>query len=276
VKRDEAEQIWGMISAVYGLHPERSGEQATVWVPKLEEMDAHVVMEIVSAYMNGNGPEKLPTLVAFASEVAAILRRRSEDERAAARRELGLEPGRPRPLWYLAWEKLWKSGERTKFFPEQEQAWLEAGDTWPPTWEEPVRGANGWPVVKDGKTQYRTVVGTVIEGEEYERLIAEAAAVEQKIYPHPVDPDPECQLCEDDGVVQTGYTVVHVVRDGEVSHVRGADQMVPCPRCEKGKRLEFPLESVGPWGRDGFWQGRKWTVLRRGFVRVEEKEAATL
>jgi hypothetical protein len=40
------------------------------------------------------------------------------------------------------------------------------------------------------------------------------------------------------------------------------DEYGPCPRCEKGQRMEFPEPDakgrvrVGPWGPDGFWRGR--------------------
>ena len=71
MKRDEAETIWNMISALYDLHPERSGEQAVVWVPALEEMDATIVMQIVNDWISGRGPERMPTLVSFAAEVRA-------------------------------------------------------------------------------------------------------------------------------------------------------------------------------------------------------------
>jgi hypothetical protein len=75
MKREEAEQIWGMVAAVFDLHPERSGEQATIWVPALEDMDATIVMTIIEQWMKGNGPEKFPTLIVFANEVRAATRR---------------------------------------------------------------------------------------------------------------------------------------------------------------------------------------------------------
>lgn len=71
MKRDEAETIFGMIAAVYDLHPERSGQQAVVWVPALEDLDAEVVMKIVDGWMKGKGPEKMPTLPMFQQEVRA-------------------------------------------------------------------------------------------------------------------------------------------------------------------------------------------------------------
>ncbi len=247
MKREEAEEIWRLISAIYDLHPERSGEQATVWIPSLERMDAAIVMEIVDVWMRGKGPEKLPKLPEFSATVNAVIYRQRQDEQADRRASLGLEPGRPKPLWYVAWEKRWKAGDY-RVFPEMEQAYLEDGEQWPPLFKgEPME---------------------IIMGEEYDRLIAEAAQVEQTVAQHPKTPDPDCRLCEDDGVLTAGYTVVHNVRNGVVTHSRGADQVVPCPKCARGKALEFPLESTGPWGSEGFWRGRKHTVLGPGRVQV--------
>ena len=76
MKREEAEQVFGMVAAVYDLHPERRGEQAVVWVPALEEMDAEIVMAIVDGYMKGKGPEKMPTLPFFVTEVNVERQRR--------------------------------------------------------------------------------------------------------------------------------------------------------------------------------------------------------
>lgn len=150
MKRDEAEQVWSMIGALYDLHPERAGELAVVWVPGLEEMDASIVMRIVNDWISGLGPEKLPPLPWFAKEVRA----------------------------------------------------LAAVDQAPRHWDDPL----------------------------------------------------DCHVCSD-----TGQVVV-----GRGSHMwRGkqretAEQMAPCPECERGKSLEFPLEKRGPWGTLGFWRGREW------------------
>ena len=35
------------------------------------------------------------------------------------------------------------------------------------------------------------------------------------------------------------------------------EQMAPCPRCERGRQLEFPPSGRGDWGHDGFWRGRE-------------------
>ena len=56
MKRDEAEQIFGIIAALYDLHPERAGQSAVAWVPALEELDAELTMEIVNTWMKGRGP----------------------------------------------------------------------------------------------------------------------------------------------------------------------------------------------------------------------------
>lgn len=243
MKREEAEQVWSMISAVYGLHPERSGEQAAVWIPALEGMDAEIVMHIVSGFMKGRGPEKLPTLVSFAEGVASLERRAKVDEREAP---VEVE-GRPKPLWYVAWEKRFKAGDH-RVFAEQEGAYREAGEPWPPL--------------------YKGVQVEIIVGEEREQLLAEAAKVEQNVMPHLEWPEPECPLCEDDGVVQAGWTYIASLQGGVRKMSRGAEQVVPCPRCPKGKRVEHPLEGTGPWGHDGFWRGQDYEVVRRGVLEL--------
>lgn len=147
MKREEAESIFGMLAAVYDLHPERRGEQAVVWIPALEEMDAEIVMGIVNAYIRGLGPEKMPTLPFFVTEVNVERKRR--------------EPDRPRDVY-------------------------------------------------------------------------------------------ECDVCEDNAQV-------------EVLPVGG---MGPCPSCSRGKQLEYPLDTAGPWGSDGFWHGQKWEQTAPGVVTV--------
>ncbi len=69
MKSEEADSIWSMISAVWDLHPERSAEQAKVWIPALEGLDAERVMLLVGQWMKGNGPEKMPNPIAFVAEV---------------------------------------------------------------------------------------------------------------------------------------------------------------------------------------------------------------
>lgn len=146
MKRDEAEQVFGILSALYDLHPERRGEQGTIWIPALEEMDADNVMVIVNAYMKGKGPEKMPTLPYFITEVRVA--------------ELRRNPAR--------------------------------------SYDDP----------------------------------------------------PDCDVCEDNAQVEV------------------VDGMAPCPSCERGKRLEYPLEEEGPWGKEGYWRGQSWTRVAPGIVEV--------
>jgi hypothetical protein len=151
MKREEAEAIYGMIAGVYDLHPERRAVMAVVWIPALEQMDATIVMMIIEAWMKGDGPERMPTLVMFASDVKA----------ATARAR---------------------------------------GET-PPS------------------TGY------------------------------------SCDVCEDNGLVS-------LEQEGPYQ----AD--APCPACERGKRREFPIDSVGPWGEEGFWRGKRWERSDHQEVRI--------
>ena len=150
MKRDEAEQIFGIIAALYDLHPERAGQSAVAWVPALEELDAELTMEIVNTWMKGRGPEKIPTVPAFVRLV--------KDE-AERRRE-----------------------------PESRET--------------------------------------------------------------------QCEVCDDDGMVTVGRPL------------GSTEEVAPCPACSRGKAIEFPLEKVGPWGRDGFWRGRKFTKVGPGELEV--------
>ena len=34
----------------------------------------------------------------------------------------------------------------------------------------------------------------------------------------------------------------------------------PCPYCEQGARLEFPMQGRPLWGEEGYWQGRPHTI----------------
>jgi hypothetical protein len=60
-----------------------------------------------------------------------------------------------------------------------------------------------------------------------------------------------CSYCLDDGVVLAFTRPAGV--PGE-----SYDEMAPCPRCEKGRLLEFPPagSKLRPVYRDGFWRGR--------------------
>lgn len=255
MERSDAEGIWGLIVAVYGLHPERAGEDSKAWIPALEEMDADQVMVIVDAWMHGKGPERMPTLVAFAAEVRRLDDRRRADAKPAAIRE----QAQPIPAWYLAWGKLRDAGDNRRF-PEQEGGFVQMGYEWPGTERIKITDTNG-------STWVEREIG-IVTGEEYEQLIAEAEAVEQTLPPVWVDPEPECILCRDHGYVEVGWETRLVRVKGVPKMVRQGEQMAPCPKCQRGKSIEFPLEAVGPWGPEGYWRGRKWTVVRSGVVEV--------
>lgn len=255
MERSEAEGIWGLIVAVYGLHPERAGDDAKAWIPALEEMDAEQVMVIVDAWMHGRGPEKMPTLVAFAAEVRRLEERRREDAKPAAVRG----EAQPVPAWYLAWGMLRDDGDIRRL-PEQEGGFIQLGYPWPGS--QLVRVTT-----MEGLVEEEQPIG-ILEGEEYEQLIAKAEAIEQTLPPVWVDPEPDCIVCRDSGQVEVGWETRLTRFKNEARMVREGEQMAPCPRCERGKSVEFPLESVGPWGPEGFWRGRKWNVIRTGVVEV--------
>jgi hypothetical protein len=153
VKREEAESIWGIISALYDLHPERNAEQAVVWIPALEEMDGEIVMAIVQQWMRGNAPDKMPKLPTFVHDVKAEVKRRNP-----------VQPG-----------------------------------------------------------------------------------------------EAECDLCEDNGLVAMA-----------TGDSRYPEASVPCPSCDRGRAIEFPLEARGAWGPDGFWRGRAWEIVGHGEVAFSE------
>ncbi len=58
-----------------------------------------------------------------------------------------------------------------------------------------------------------------------------------------------CRRCNNDALVAVGRSKFG---DG------GLDEYGPCPECEMGFRVEFPStpKKTGPWGPDGYWQGR--------------------
>jgi hypothetical protein len=60
-----------------------------------------------------------------------------------------------------------------------------------------------------------------------------------------------CPYCCDEGWVLVGFS-------------RGsADQMGPCPRCERGYAIEFPKSGKGPWGSEGYWRGRSTSGIEK-------------
>jgi hypothetical protein len=255
MERSDAEGIWGLIAAVYGLHPERAAETAVAWVPALQEMDATLVMVIVDAWMHGKGPERMPTLVAFASEVRLLEERRRADAKPAAVRGTA----QPLPLWYLGWKLLRDEGDMRRL-PEQEGGYVQMGYDWP---GQEIRKTT----TVDGSVS--TLVDVeILEGEEYEKLIERARQIEQQLPPVWVEPDPECIVCRDQGLVEIGWETRAVTFRGVTKAVRMGEQLAPCPKCERGRRHEFPLESVGPWGSDGFWRGRKYNIVRAGVVEL--------
>lgn len=70
MKRNEAEDVFKLVAALYDLHPERAGEQAKVWVPALERRDAHATMDVVGRWVEGRGaPEKFPSVGVFVAIV---------------------------------------------------------------------------------------------------------------------------------------------------------------------------------------------------------------
>lgn len=89
------------------------------------------------------------------------------------------------------------------------------------------------------------------------------------------DPEPSCRYCLDDGMVDVP-TPKHPGGDGRAQ--------APCPHCARGFRIEFaigvkrkrnysgqvgaveddwwPNPQGGPWGKDGYWQGRDITGVQ--------------
>lgn len=252
MKREEAEQVWGMITAIYSLHPERSAETSVAWVPALEEMDAEIVMQIISHWMKGVGPVKLPSLVAFASEVRLADERRKEDAKPAATLEVGL----PLPPWYIAYQRLRDAGDM-RLLPEQEGGYRQMGHEWPPIVLAPVP-------TDDGSTEWQAKPLEIISGEEYEQLLAWAGSVKQDVPNAWVEAEPDCVICLDQALVEVGHTTYRLGN----RLCRNSEDMAPCPRCDRGKELEHPLEATGPWGRDGFWRGQPYRIVRAGVLEI--------
>lgn len=73
--KQEAQDAWQMIATVYDLHPERAGEQATVWVPMLERQELDIAVGIVSGWVDGQQPDRLPHVGIFAGMCRSARRR---------------------------------------------------------------------------------------------------------------------------------------------------------------------------------------------------------
>ena len=67
-----------------------------------------------------------------------------------------------------------------------------------------------------------------------------------------------CSTCEDSAVVLVGVEIRKTPGGGEIA----ADIAAPCPRCERGHRVEFA--EGGPWSPDGYWRGRELPPELRG------------
>lgn len=87
--------------------------------------------------------------------------------------------------------------------------------------------------------------------------------------------DERCRYCRDTGqvVAATRPASPALVRGKLIQPAGGAEfeEMGPCPFCETGFYLEFPKAGEGPWGRDGYWQGRPGSDLR-----IEEEHTLPL
>jgi hypothetical protein len=111
-------------------------------------------------------------------------------------------------------------------------------------------------------TDYRGFVREFRRAAERDRE-TEATALD----PGPLESRPietfACATCEDEGMVEVAFRRDKIVRRDPATgrHVYGGEtgmiaEMGPCPYCEKGRRIEFPEDRVGPWGSAGYWQGR--------------------
>lgn len=84
--------------------------------------------------------------------------------------------------------------------------------------------------------------------------------------------DEYCDACADGAFVVAALETRPITRAGKGGSVAIVGEYQeetygPCPRCERGYRLEFGLgrnadgseytnPKGGPWGKDGFWRGR--------------------
>ncbi len=235
MKLEEADSIFGMIVGVFDVHPERAGRMAPVWVPALEELDAAHVMPIIDAWMRGHGPERMPNLIDFVRDARAV-----EERKRPRPTPSGKKQGIVVPDWVLAWQRLRGEGRKDVLFPEQEEGCGQLGLTWP------LKGCE------------------VIGEEEYTKLLEWAASVEQEPVPVYLDDEPSCSVCEDTGQVDIGRQSYRFLN----RMIESAGEMAPCPGCDRGKAIEFPLDSVGRWGESGFWRGRQHRLVRPGTVEL--------
>lgn len=76
-----------------------------------------------------------------------------------------------------------------------------------------------------------------------------------------------CPYCCNQAIIpveiQKRDTLKNEYRNGKRRTVPSGEHTVtvygPCPACAMGYRSEFPEgERWGPWGKDGFWQGKPW------------------
>jgi hypothetical protein len=245
VKSEEAQEIHRLLCALYDIHPERASDNASAWTVALEQLDAEDAMVIVGAYIGGDGPDRLPAVPVFVRSVCEVTDRRHEEEQRHDRTLRTREAEAPgRQPWLAVWGQLRADGNTTTVLPEQQLGYEQLGLDWPGGME-------------------------ILAGEEYERLIAQAREL-VKAQPAPVRVlvlDPDCTICEDQGLVQVGYTVTRRRSDTKLELRRGQEEVAPCV-CERGQKIEHPGERAGPWGSRGFWNGQEWKLVRPGVVSV--------
>jgi hypothetical protein len=233
--RADAEQAFQTIATIYDLHPERAGEQATVWVPMLEGHDGEVVASILLRWIDGAQPDRFPKVGGFAAFVRDVERQRDKDTRP---RQLISGDHLRKPVWVVAWDLLRARGER-RAMPEMEGGARQLGHGWPPD---------------EG----------IVDEETYRAVMKEAAEVPQDARSPIYEPEVDCPVCIDTGWVEVGERLY--VWRGKIRH--GVEQMGPCPACSKGKLVEHPLDRQGPWGPNGYWQGQAWRPVRSGVVEA--------
>lgn len=239
--KDEAQEVFRTLAVIYDLHPERTSEQAPTWTAALEPLPIEETMSVVAQFLKGNGPEKFPNVVQFVGIVKRLIDRREEASKPKLQ-ELEADELQ-KPVWVWAWEILRERGDRS-VLPEQEGGFFQLAIAWPPTDRRLINA----------------------DSDEYRELMEEARARAGATPPKKaiVERDPDCLACRDTGWVEVGYSVTNVGNE----MVRGSEQVAPCPRCDKGKLIEHPLEGVGPFGEDGFWKGQPYQVVRSGVVEL--------
>lgn len=72
MKRDEAEQIFGMLCAAYNVPTATIPERAPTWIAGLEELDAAAATKVVFGLLKGAGSSYMPTLPDFSAQVRAV------------------------------------------------------------------------------------------------------------------------------------------------------------------------------------------------------------